>query len=345
MKYTNLVDRYLPMMASCLQSGVTDLSSNILDGPVNSGFAAVRKNAVILLSSLLMQDYIKWRGLLFHRFLVSTSDEDDDVAEIAEAVLSGPLRTKQPRLFFNHFVEAFFVLNCCTAHPMYVAAAASGDGGSGISVGFDGINLKGEAGRARRVQMYELMLSKMSDHEKIEATGRIAKEILGGALVVGSDLHRSCVNSSFNESAFAVLSDALSILRCKHIRVGRRYTQEEDIDDPNNPNNGRRKAVAMSRLLSNVSRKHLVESVLPILCNLKLVLQKHCSPLLKDLMAFIVDMFKMYKAEMKEFLANDASLLQEIEYDAKRHSKQHSVEDAPLDGEKDESAAIQNDED
>mmetsp|Transcript_3560 Transcript_3560/g.9832 ORF Transcript_3560/g.9832 Transcript_3560/m.9832 type:complete len:1551 (-) Transcript_3560:86-4738(-) len=324
-KYTNLVDRYLPVMAACLQSGATDLSFNILSSPASNGFAPVRKSAVILLSGLIMQDYIKWRGLLFHRFLVATSDDDDEVSEIAAAVLVGPLALKQPKLFFNHFVESFFVLNCCKAHPMYVAAASAGDGGSGIAVGFDGINLKGESGRARRLRMYELMLSKMSDQEKLEATARLCKEILGGALVEGSELYRACTNATSNEHVVSVVSDALHILQSKSIRVGRSRARDgggDDLDDPTRLNTGQRKAAAMGRLLSNVSRKHLVESVLPTLINLKAILQRACSPLNKDLMSFLTEMFRLYKSEVHEFLANDPTLLQEIEYDTKRHKQQ-----------------------
>ena len=327
-KFTNLVDRYLPVMAACLQSGITDMNASILTAPASTGFAPVRKSAVILLSGLIMQDYIKWRGLLFHRFLVATTDEDEEVADIAEAILSGPLAMKQPKLFFNHFVECFFVLNCCTAHPIYVAAACSGDGGSGIAVGFDGINLKGEAMKARRFRMYELMLSKMSDQEKLEVAGRISKDILAGALVEGSKLYRACTDASSNESVFNVLSDALHIMMSRNIRVGKTKSNgtageedEDDIEDPNMPNPARRKAAAMGRLLSNISRKHMVESVLPILCNLKTILQKNCSPLLKELMAVVVEMFRLYKTEVDEFLANDPTLLQEIEYDARRYQK------------------------
>ena len=173
-KYTNMVDHFLPVMAACLQAGVTDISVDAL-GQAHRGSALVRKHAVLLLSSLLLQDYIKWRGLLFHRFLVASVDEEDDVASLAEMVLYGPLILKQPKLFSSQFVESIFVLNRCTAHEIYQAAAAMGDAGSGISVGFEGINLTGEAGRVRRMKMYQMMLAKMTDEEKIGVTFRIGK--------------------------------------------------------------------------------------------------------------------------------------------------------------------------
>jgi condensin-2 complex subunit D3 len=61
-RYTNMTDRYLPVMASCLQNGTSE-NISILERS-----SVVRKHAVLLLSSLLLQDYIKWRGLLFIAF-------------------------------------------------------------------------------------------------------------------------------------------------------------------------------------------------------------------------------------------------------------------------------------
>ena len=326
-RYTNMTDRYLPVMASCLQTGTTDPETNLM-APMKNNSAIVRKHAVLLLSSLLLQDYIKWRGLLFHRFLVACSDEDDEVAQLAESVLSGPLWVRNPKLFFNHSVEALFVLNKSTAHPIYIAAASQGDGGSGIAVGFEGIYLNGAVGQARRRRMYDFLLSKLSDEEKIGVTARLAKEVLGGAVSREGDLGRVCeISASLDQlepklmSALNVMSDCFYILTSKGIKVGKVQEGGDDheVDDPNIlPNPNRQVTVAKSRLLSKISRKHLIEIVLPILCNLKIKLQSSCSPLLKDLMNYLLEIFRNYKLEVKEFLANDPTLLQEIEYDARQ---------------------------
>lgn len=326
-RYTSMVDRYLPVMAACLQSGHA-FDDSILSEDKSS---VVRKHAILLLSNLLLQDYIKWRGLLFHRFLVASADNDETVASIGESILVGPLLARNPKLFFNNFVESLFVLNRCTAHPIYIAAAATGDVGAGIAVGFEGINLSGHAGKEKRFRMYDLLLSKMSDEEKIGITARLAKEVLGSALNRGSDLHRVCMNPIFNSeglmasdtashSAFNVLTDCLAVLSSPALRVGKlsqALEEENDLEDPNVPNASRHVITAKGKLLSRISRKHLIEIVFPILCNLKQMLQSSCSPLLKDLMAYMVHIFRTYKTEVKDFLSNDPSLLQEIEYDAK----------------------------
>ena len=41
------------------------------------------------MSSLLLQDYIKWRGLFIHRFLAAVADEDDEVSCLAYDDASG----------------------------------------------------------------------------------------------------------------------------------------------------------------------------------------------------------------------------------------------------------------
>jgi condensin-2 complex subunit D3 len=325
-RYTNMTDRYLPIMASCLQNGMSETETSLM-----CRSSVVRKHAVLLLSSLLLQDYIKWRGLLFHRFLVACCDEDDEVATLAETVLTGPLWVRSPKLFFNHFVEAIFVLNRCTAHPIYIAAASQGDGGSGIAVGFDGINLNGPGGEAKRRLMYDFLLSKLSDEEKIGVTARLAKEVLGGAVETSGDLSRVCQgpppNSSTSSprvlSAWNVLLDTFYVLTNKAIKVGKVQDDSDAaaLEDPNLPNAMRQVTVAKTRLLSKISLKHMMEIVLPILCQLKVKLQASNSPLLKDLMTYLLEIFRNYKTEVKEFLANDPTLLQEIEYDARQLRK------------------------
>lgn len=327
-RYTNLVDRYLPVMARCLQSGITEHNKDSLFDVGSDRTSLVRKHAVLLLTGLLLQDYIKWRGLLFQRFLVATADRDEGVARLAEMSLCGPLLKKYPKLFFNNFVESVFVLNKCTAHPLYAAAAAAGDNGGGVTVGFEGINLSGEAGRAARIHIYGKALAKMSSEEKIGITARLANDVLGAALKTDGDLARVCKNPSVasrsDDNAYNVLSDTLFILTSPVLQVAKASAREDGdgVDDTGiESSKAHHVAAAKGKLLSKISRKHLVEMVLPILCNLKTTLQESCSPLLKDLMQYLVVIFRAYKVEVKEYLANDPTLLQEVEYDARQFKR------------------------
>uniref|UniRef100_A0A7S4T9Y0 Condensin complex subunit 1 C-terminal domain-containing protein n=1 Tax=Ditylum brightwellii TaxID=49249 RepID=A0A7S4T9Y0_9STRA len=348
-KYTNLVDKYVPVMAMCLQSGESSSENFNLDmttctyatipGVPGSSSSMVRKHAILLLSSLILQDYIKWRGLLVHRFLVAYVDDDESVSKLAEMTLCGPLLSRQRNLFFNNFVESLFVLNRCTAHPIYAAAEANGDNGAGLAVGFEGINLSGMYGRMKRLNIYRMMLNHMTDEEKIGITARLAKVVLGGALESDGDLSMACRQSppgmfspsearksqqQRRECAISVLSDAFAVLTSKEAKVGRTSGGEEgDVEDNTTDANGTAQFTAVKgKLLSKISRKHLIETILPILCNLKSILEANRSPLLKDLMRYLVDIFRSYRKEAREVLASDPTVLQEIEYDTRQFEKQ-----------------------
>jgi condensin-2 complex subunit D3 len=43
----------------------------------------VRKNALILLTQLLLQDYLKWKGFLLYRFLALTVDNNAEISEFS----------------------------------------------------------------------------------------------------------------------------------------------------------------------------------------------------------------------------------------------------------------------
>ena len=61
-----------------------------------------------------------------------------------------------------------------------------------------------------------------------------------------------------------MLSDAFAILSSPWIRVGKDNRDDDDIEDPNVPtSNTKRVLLAKGQLLSNISRKHLIEILLP----------------------------------------------------------------------------------
>ena len=210
-------------------------------------------------------------------------------------------------------------------------------------MGFDGINLSGDLGRVQRLQMYCFMLSKMNDEEKITVTARIAKDVFGGAVKGSGDLHRVCTikydpvslsscgkaTQERYESAYDVLSDAPTILASPDIRVGGKQKQDEDVDDDmyhddvtQVTNQSKKVQQAKGRLLSNISRKHMIDILLPVLCTMKQLLQKNCcSLLLQQVMQCLVVFYELYKEEMKECLVRDPTLLQEIDYDSRQNKK------------------------
>ena len=340
-RYTNLVDKYLPFMAASLQAGdgkavkVNDSSRLSLSFSRHSNaYSIVKKNAIMLITSLLLQDYIKWRGLLIHRFLAAVSDEDDEVAQLAQTALRGPLLQKQPSLFSSHFVGVVFVFNNCKAHPIYTAEASGG--GGGVTVDFEGASLIGSSGYHKRREVYEMMLSSMTDEQKLEVTARLVKDVLGGALETSGDLSAVCKLSAYGiqnstklsheriEAATNVITDTLDILTSSKTQVGRKGAEDSDDDLGTTTSNSRpeQRNSHKQRLLGKISRKHLMEIIMPILCNLKSILESSHSPLIKNTMKYLLHIFRNYKSEVREYLANQPTLLQELEYDLRVYEKE-----------------------
>jgi condensin-2 complex subunit D3 len=125
------------------------------------------------------------------------------------------------------------------------------------------------------------------------------------------------------ENAYNVLCDALFILTSPALQVAKVLIRDDafGLEETGAASKAQHIAAAKGKLLSKISRKQLVEMVLLILCNLKTTLEESCSLLLKDLMQYLVVIYCAYKVKVKEVLANDPTLLQEIEYDAWQFKK------------------------
>ena len=229
------------------------------------------------------------------------------------------------------------MFNSCKAHPIH--AAEANRGGYGSAVDFEGASLYGSEGK--RHEVYKMMLSNMTAEQKLSITLRLAKEILGGALETRGDLSTVCkmpavgikkdattISSSRFEAARNVLTDTLTILTSPEIKVGRKGKEdaEDDLVCADSSKSDQRN-IHNLRLFTNISRKNLMEVVIPILCNLKTVLEGSHSPLIKNLMQYLGNIFRLYKPEVQEHLANDPTLLQELEYDTRQYEKKQEKRD------------------
>lgn len=107
-----VVDRFLPVLASC----------------VHDKHALVRRHAVMLLTHLLAEDFVRWRAVIFFHFATALADDNVEVREFAKAAFSGVLLAKAPTLFASHFVDTVIVLAACHDHPAYSHLAHALDG-------------------------------------------------------------------------------------------------------------------------------------------------------------------------------------------------------------------------
>ncbi|MEW5310852.1 MAG: hypothetical protein WDW38_002613 [Sanguina aurantia] len=238
---TSLVDPHIPRLAAA----------------TGDPHELVRCSALALLSDLLMKDYVKWRGSLFHRFCLSLVDTSPDVRSLGKHLLGSSLATKAPLLALNHFIETLFVLNdrpgafakLQTSQRGGVAGTAgAGEGGGPADSGIrDHVRAAGLVGgsaeaRASRDAVYQTLLERMAGEHKFALSAKLVSEILTGVVD----------NALSLEEGGEVLGDALRLLACKEIRGLAR---------------------AKGRLVSALMKKHLVESVVPLIIELKHMLQ------------------------------------------------------------------------
>ena len=73
-----------------------------------------------------------------------------------------------------------------------------------------------------------------------------------------------------------------------------------------------------------VVKKNVIENIIPIVIALKHKLEEMKSGLLDDLMAYLREVMKDYKNEVKEILAADKQLATEIQYDLKKWEEEQA---------------------
>jgi condensin-2 complex subunit D3 len=309
-RYTALVDRHVPTtMAYCLAD------PNIV----------VRRHTLMVMSQLLLQDYIKWKGDMFIRYVCMLTDEDASLRRVASLTLTGPLLKRYPQLFQTHFVEAFFMLNEYDKHPAYNHAAASKDanesGGSASDAGiaqqkgFGMIGAPNSEEGQRRHQIYKVMLENMNDEQKLMLSGKLVQDVLGAALDGLLPLS--------DHSTVTLMADVLLVLCTKEFRLGAGSSKGKDDheEDHEAEASGSGLEAAKGKLLSKMFRKNLAENVVPTLVGLKRRLEEVHSPLLNQLMQYLLFLCKHYKEEVQQVLAYDPQVAQEIEYDLRQHEQ------------------------
>jgi len=205
-RYTSLVDPHINKLALCLRD------DNLV----------VRKHALTLITNLLASDYVKWRGTLFFRYLVTLVDNEPSLAAQARQSLFRVLLPKSNFLVcYSHFVESIFVLNEHNGHTIYNTFSNC------PATERTRFSLAGREHADQRRTIYRLLLLQCSDEQRFQITAKLCEDILGG---VADDSMRLVESED-------VLSDALYVLASKEIKLSavQRYnkavTGEDDLPD------------------------------------------------------------------------------------------------------------------
>nr|XP_060460370.1 condensin-2 complex subunit D3 [Panthera onca] len=296
-RYTVMVDKYIPNISMCLKD------SNPF----------IRKQTLILLTNLLQEEFVKWKGSLFFRFVSTLIDSHPDIASFGEFCLAHLLLKRNPVMFFQHFIECIFHFNNYEKHEKYNKFPQSEREKRLFS-------LKGKTNKQKRMKIYKFLLEHFTDEQRFNITSKICLSILAcfadGILPLDME-------------ASELLSDTFEVLSSKEIKLlAMRSKADKDLlmeeDDTALANAVMQEA--QKRLISQVQKKNFIENIIPIIISLKTVLERNKIPALRELMTYLREVMQDYRDEIKDFFALDKQLASELEYDMKKYNEQLAQE-------------------
>ncbi|XP_040981416.1 condensin-2 complex subunit D3 isoform X2 [Aquila chrysaetos chrysaetos] len=296
-RYTSMVDRYIPNISLCLKD----------PNPF------IRKQTLILLTNLLQEEFVKWKDCLFFHFVSVLVDPNPDIARFGEFCLVHLLLKRNPIMFSQHFIECIFHFNSYEKHEKYNRFPQSVRAKNRFS-------LKGKDNKEKRMRIYKFLLDHFTDEQRFSITTKISQSILACFVdnVLPLDLEAS-----------ELLSDTFAVLSCKEIKLSTmRSKPDEDIqaDEDEMAMANAVMEAAQKKLISQVQKKNFVENIIPVITSLKSLMEQKRIPALGDLMNYLREMMQDYRNEIKDFFAVDKQLAAELEYDMKKYEEQLAKE-------------------
>ncbi|XP_072526463.1 condensin-2 complex subunit D3 [Salminus brasiliensis] len=296
-RYPNTLTRYIPNISACLRDAE----------PI------IREQTLIMLTNLLQEEFVKWKGSLFYRFAAALVDPDPSIADLCEYCLVELLLKKNPLMFSQHFIECIFHFNSYEKHKKYNKFPQTESEKSKFS-------LKGLTNQGKRFRIYRFLLKNFTDEQRFNITTRISQDVL--ALFVDSEL-------PLDADGAELLADVFDVLSLKEIKLTA-MSGPASGDEPPEDEMAAAKAVLQKKLVSQVQKKNFVENVIPMVIALKNMLEEHRSPVLKHLMAYLQVTMQDYRSEVKELFVADEQLAAEVEYNLKMFEKQKEQEQQEL---------------
>ncbi|XP_028666256.1 condensin-2 complex subunit D3 [Erpetoichthys calabaricus] len=292
-RYTSMVDRYIP-----------NVSVNLKD---NDPF--IRKQTLIMLTNLLQEEFVKWKGSLFFRFVSVLVDPDPSIASLGEFCLVHLLLKRNPIMFSQHFIECIFHFNNYEKHDKYNKFKQTQREKTMFS-------LQGAKNKERRMKIYKFLLEHFTDEQRFSITSKICHNVLAcfvdGLLPLDSE-------------GGDLLSDTFEVLGLKEIKLSVMRSKPGEDGQGDEDEMAMANAVmevAQKKLISHVQKKNFIENVIPIIIVLKGMLEEKRIPALRDLMSYLREMMQDYRNEIQDFFTADKQLAAELEYDMKKYEEQ-----------------------
>uniref|UniRef100_A0A3B5M4S0 Condensin complex subunit 1 C-terminal domain-containing protein n=1 Tax=Xiphophorus couchianus TaxID=32473 RepID=A0A3B5M4S0_9TELE len=306
-RYTNIVDHYIPNISACLRDDE----------------AVIREQTLIMLTNLLQEEFVKWKGSFFFRFMVALVDPVPaiDCCILCEYCLLHRLLKKNPEMFSQHFIECIFHFNSYNKHTLYNKFPQS----EREKVLF---SLKGAQHREKRFRIYRFLLEHFTDAQRFNTANKISQTIL--ACFADEELPLDADGAEILSETFNVLS--LKELKLQAFSAPAGGAGSEEPEDENVA--AMTKAVlqvVQKKVVSQVQKKAFIENTVPLIISLKNLLEQKQSPVLKDLMVAFHVLHQVtmqdYRNEVKEFFAGDEQLAAEVEFALKMAEKEREVQE------------------
>uniref|UniRef100_A0A8C5E3J5 Condensin complex subunit 1 C-terminal domain-containing protein n=1 Tax=Gouania willdenowi TaxID=441366 RepID=A0A8C5E3J5_GOUWI len=300
-RYTNIVDHYIPNIAACLRD--TE--------------AVIREQTLIMLTNLLQEEFVKWKGSLFFRYMVALVDSVPAIASLCEYCLIHLLLKKNPEMFSQHFIECIFYFNSYTKHKVYNKFPQN----QRDEVRF---SLKGDVHREKRFRIYRFLLEHFTDAQRFNTCNKINQTVL--AFFADEELPLDADGTEILSETFKVLS--LKEMKLQAISAPAGVAAGEEPEEENMATMAKAvMQVAQKKLVSQVQKKSFIENTVPLIISLKNLLEKRRSPVLKELMAYVQVMMQEYRSEVKEFFAGDEQLAVEVEFALKKAEEEKELQE------------------
>mmetsp|Transcript_34181 Transcript_34181/g.66164 ORF Transcript_34181/g.66164 Transcript_34181/m.66164 type:complete len:1576 (+) Transcript_34181:42-4769(+) len=283
-QYTSLVDRFVPHMTLLFRD-----SSDLL-----------RKQAAMIMASLLSEDFIKFRGSIMLRFIYLLGDPSEPVRNFVECLFARILHSRNATLFSQNFLDVICALNAWHGLANFQGAQGNED-----------FSLQGSP--SRRAAIYRFMLTLMSNDQKFNVCAQIVTTLLAAFVDAEEKIDLPITT---DEPAGQALSDGLALLCCKEMRIC--FTTQKAGQDEDGEADGtgdKASAEAARGVLSSILKRNMCENIVPVLIQLKNLMEERHSPFLRQLRHCLREILRDFKDDLKTMLAGDAQLANEIAFD------------------------------
>lgn len=268
-KYSASVDPYIMSMTSCFAD-----KSNV-----------VRRQALLIITRLISEDYIKLRPIILYRYVHSIVDENESVASFARNCLFDVLKSKFPNTLSDNFIDILkFFNDFCIEEDQ--------------SEYNDLFRL---TDKTKRRKAFTLILENITSSSLYEILGLICNKILSEMFLDQ--------NISIEEGE-QLLSDVFYVMMTiendmESVTVHEANSEDDVID----------RFTEQTRIFMGLIHKNLISSVLPILNQMHRYLKQQNSPLQSDLRKFFRRLCVKHPQLIDELQKQEPILASELRHD------------------------------